>query len=292
MWPGRPPPPPTDTCGERMKAPSVQRILAAVATAAAVVALAPPAHADVDATPPSLSLAPVADFVVGSVIGPTAPDDFGPVGSTSDIMMRAGWSASDASGICGYSSRADYAGEPGDFSEWTSATSLMQSTTDYDDQYGGGSFKLEGFTIQARDCAGNVTEKAVAMRPIVAQEDGATFGYGDVIGTPAYTGTWGTSHCTCFSGGGSTRRTTQAGASVTFTGGPSRTALVMAKGPDRGAAKVYVNGVLKATVNTYSATKLNRAVVWNGATNAGPVKVVNVATAGHPRIDLDAVLVD
>jgi hypothetical protein len=268
------------------------RAFVAITTAAVALTAPSPVHAATDTTPPSLSLPSSADFVVGSVIGLTSPDAEGPVGATVGISMRARWSASDASGICGYSTQPAYAGAPGDWSPWSSATSLTQTTTDYDDQYGGGGSKLLGYTVRARDCAGNTTDKYVGLRPVVAQEDGATFYYGDVIGIPAYTGQWAVSSCACWSGGGTTRKTTQVGASVTFTGGPNRTALVMAKGPDRGSAKVYVNGVLRATVSTYSATKVNRAVVWNGATSLGTVKVVNAGTAGHPRIDLDAVLVD
>ena len=268
------------------------RALLATTAAALTLASASPVHAATDTSPPSLVLQPAADFVVGSVLGATDVDTDGQIGATAGISMRATWRASDASGICGYSTHAEYAGGPSDWSSWSSATSLTHTATDYDDQYGGGSSKLEGYTVRARDCAGNTTDRFVGFRPIVAQEDGATFYYGDVIGTPTYTGSWGSSSCTCFSGGGSTRRTTQAGASVSFTGGPERTALVMAKGPNRGSAKVYVDGVLKATVNTHSTTKTNRAVVWNGATNAGTVRIVNVATAGHPRIDLDAVVID
>lgn len=66
----------------------------------------------------------------------------------------------------------------------------------------------------------------------------------------------------------------------------------MEKAPNRGSADVYVDGVKKATVNTYSSTTAHRVIVWQTVLAAGAhvVKVVNRATAGHPRIDLDAVL--
>jgi hypothetical protein len=248
------------------------------------------AHSANDATKPVLNTPVTADFVVGSTIGSMVLDSEGQLQSTGEISMRAKWSASDASGICGYSTLEQGAGYQEDWTPWTSAKSLtITRGTDYDDQYGGGSGKLLGYAVRARDCADNITEKFVTYEPVVSQEDGGWYYDNLGIGTPTYKGTWATSRCTCFSGG-TTRKTTQAGASVSFQGSGHHVGLVMAKGPDRGKANVYVNGVLKATVNTYSTTKVNRAVVWNGS--AGTIKIVNLATAGHPRIDLDAALTD
>ena len=52
-----------------------------------------------------------------------------------------------------------------------------------------------------------------------------------------------------------------------------------------------MDGTLKATVNTNSATNRSRIIVWQASIPSGThkVKVVNSATKGHPRIDLDAV---
>ena len=62
----------------------------------------------------------------------------------------------------------------------------------------------------------------------------------------------------------------------------------MAKGPDRGQAQVWLDGRKVATINTYSATKANRTVVWraNLAPGSHTIRVVNLATAGHPHIDM------
>jgi hypothetical protein len=65
----------------------------------------------------------------------------------------------------------------------------------------------------------------------------------------------------------------------------------MAKAPDRGSAKIYVDGKVDATVDTHAAVAQNRIIVWQHALGKGAhtVKLVNLATKGHPRIDLDAV---
>lgn len=64
-------------------------------------------------------------------------------------------------------------------------------------------------------------------------------------------------------------------------------------GPHHGSARVYVDGVYKKTVSTYSKTRHFRRVVW--ATWNGPplvghtITIVNLATPGHPFITVDAV---
>ena len=54
---------------------------------------------------------------------------------------------------------------------------------------------------------------------------------------------------------------------------------------------MFVDGVLKATVNLSATTSTARAQVYvfNWATSGShTIKVVVVGTAGHPRVDIDA----
>jgi hypothetical protein len=66
----------------------------------------------------------------------------------------------------------------------------------------------------------------------------------------------------------------------------------MPKSANRGSASVVVDGKAVATVNTHSVTTVNRVVVWQKWMPAGihSIKVVNLATPGHPRVDIDAFL--
>lgn len=90
---------------------------------------------------------------------------------------------------------------------------------------------------------------------------------------------------------GSSHTTTTSGASVSFQAYKA-VAWVTTTGPDRGSAKIYVDGTYLKTVSTYSAVKHYRRVVW--AKTWGPmfpvhtITIVNSATSGHPRIDFDA----
>jgi hypothetical protein len=71
--------------------------------------------------------------------------------------------------------------------------------------------------------------------------------------------------------------------------------LMMAEGSGRGSFRIYQDGVLKATVSTHTTGNVNRVLVWTSAgLTAGHhvFTVVNLATAGHPRIDDNAALTD
>jgi Concanavalin A-like lectin/glucanases superfamily len=109
----------------------------------------------------------------------------------------------------------------------------------------------------------------------------------------AYTGTW---HSTSFAGawGGTARYTTAASASATFRCASCRAlAWVTDEDSAHGSVKVYVDGVLKATVNTASSSTLNRVIAsafaW-ASDGAHTLKIVNLATAGHPRASVDGFL--
>jgi hypothetical protein len=80
-------------------------------------------------------------------------------------------------------------------------------------------------------------------------------------GSVDYTKTWTTTSNAVFSGG-SVRYSKTAGASVSYRATGRAFAFVTTKGPTRGKARIYVNGVLKATVDLYSATSQYRVQVW------------------------------
>lgn len=95
--------------------------------------------------------------------------------------------------------------------------------------------------------------------------------------------------------GGSAKWSLTKGAAVSATISCQAVSLVSTVGPQRGQAKIYVDGVYATTVNLYSATGFTfRSVVWQkrwSASGSHTIKVVVVGTYGHPRIDLDALAV-
>ena len=70
--------------------------------------------------------------------------------------------------------------------------------------------------------------------------------------------------------------------------------LVSRTGPARGKARIYVNGVLKATVDLYAASYQNQRVVWTASWSSTAKRTITVrvvGTSGRPRVDLDAFVV-
>lgn len=106
----------------------------------------------------------------------------------------------------------------------------------------------------------------------------------------SYTKTW---HSTSFAGawGGTSTYTTLASASATFHCSSCRAiAWVTDEDSAHGSAKVYVDGVLKATVNTRSSSALDRVLAYTfewATDGAHTLKISNVATSGHPRTTVD-----
>ena len=108
-----------------------------------------------------------------------------------------------------------------------------------------------------------------------------------------YSGRWSTSTSTSWWGGSAKSSTSKGStASLTFTG--RSIGWVALRGPTRGKAYVYINGVLKATVDLRSTSTLKQRVVWSAgyptsATRTITIKVVG--TSGRPRVDIDGFLV-
>ena len=112
-------------------------------------------------------------------------------------------------------------------------------------------------------------------------------------GSATYTGTW---HSSSFAGawGGTARYTTAASAAATFScTSCAAIAWVTDEDSAHGSARVYVDGVLKATVNARSSSQRNRVIAYAAqwpADGAHTIRVVNLATSGHPRTTVDGFL--
>ncbi len=105
-----------------------------------------------------------------------------------------------------------------------------------------------------------------------------------------YRGVWRSASGSGFSGS-SAKYATAAGASATYKVTARSVALVVAKGPGRGKLKVYVDGVLAKTVDTYRSKVQYRVQVWSRtwtAEGVHTIKIVVAGTPGRPRVDLDA----
>ena len=79
----------------------------------------------------------------------------------------------------------------------------------------------------------------------------------------------------------------------TIAAGARQVALVGAKGPTRGKARIYIDGVYVATIDQWASRGASRVVQFTRNVNpatAHTMTVKVVGTARRPRIDIDAVL--
>jgi hypothetical protein len=105
-----------------------------------------------------------------------------------------------------------------------------------------------------------------------------------------YTGSWRIRRSTTFSGG-SIHETSTAGAPATFRFTGTDITIVGPRGPHRGRALVYVDGVYRKTIDTYARSDQVRSVLWWGhwsSPGAHSVTVRVAGTVGRPWVGLDA----
>jgi hypothetical protein len=224
------------------------------------------ASGTLDTTPPTAT-APTWRLVNGSAI------------SGGRTTVRLAWTGSDAtSGVARYE-----LAQSTDGGGWASVSTSLASTSLDRALAHGHSYR---FRVRAADVAGNLG----------AWMTGPAFRlthYGESSASVKYSGTWSTSTSSVY-WGGKAKASSQAGAkaSLTFTG--RSVELVSRKGPARGKAQIYVNGVLKATIDLYAASYQNQRVVWTGSWSSSATRTITVrvaGTSGRPRVDLDAFVV-
>jgi len=192
------------------------------------------------------------------------------------VPVRVRWSASDPRGISAY--RAERAANGGSWSTVSLPSALSSSVTP---SFAFGS--TYQYAAKATDGAGNTSAWATGRHAAVGltQQSSTAIKYG---------GSWSTVSNT-YASGGSTRFTGSAGASASYTFSGSGIGWVAYRGPNRGSARVYVDGTYRATVNLYSSTYASKAIAFafNWSTvGTHTIKVVCLGTSGHARIDVDA----
>lgn len=290
-----------------MRVSTGKRLLMLVGGALGGALLTAPAQSAGDTTPPTLTTPVKASFGIGGQI------DVGSVQGCGDdphdirvysVPVTFAWQGADNSGSVRYSLEKE-TGAAGPETVFTNSTQRSYSApvgSNGDQACGGGNWSIYQWNLTAADPAGNtVTNQIYGGRIRLTQNsnlaDHAGYATQPTIG---YSGLWGLSNCKCWSDG-TVHRTTAKGATATitpqsFSGYPDlsnhHVGLVMHKGPDRGRFQVYVDGKLRTTVDLYARTSKPRMIVWQTAFRdyGHSIKIVNLATPGRPRIDLDAVL--
>jgi hypothetical protein len=138
--------------------------------------------------------------------------------------------------------------------------------------------------VRGRDVYGNPTALTAAKTANVPlNENWAGFTYS--------TGWTAVASATRY--GGEYKYATAASKTISTKVDTSSFAVIGDKCATCGSFKVYVDGVLKATISSYAGATATRQVLYQGGSfgsvKAHTIKIVTSGTAGHPRVDIDAV---
>jgi hypothetical protein len=163
---------------------------------------------------------------------------------------------------------------------WTTISGLLTGTS-FNTVLANG--KAYRFRVRAVDRDGNTGawKTGPSATPRLVQQTSSSI---------RYVKTWATTTSAVYSGG-TARSSSVAGASATFTFTGRAVALIASTGPNRGRAKVYVNGALVTTIDLSLTAPANRVLVWQrwwSTSATRVVKVVVLGTTGRPRVDVDA----
>ncbi len=219
----------------------------------------------------------VLDSVAPVALAPTQAIVSGSRLISGRVPVRFNWSGSDAtSGVARYETSIRI-----DSGLW-SAPAAASGTSATSNLYG----HVYRLAVRAVDMAGNVGAWAYGPPFRIA-------GVSQAYSTIRYAGTWSTSTSSTW-WGSTAKSSSRAGSTVRYTFTGKSISWVALKAANRGKAQVYVNGVLRATVNLYSATTQSQVLVWTAtyATSASRTVTIKVlGTAGRPRVDVDGFIV-
>ncbi len=211
----------------------------------------------------------------------TAPTTVFVAGSTVDdgkAKARIAWTGTDtASGIARFELQSQVDG-----GSWSTVSTTL--TVSHLDQPLAAGHRY-AYRVRAVDRIGRVSGWATGTGSWIAV-------YQDSSSRLTYAGTWSSVSGSPF-WAGTTRKSTKPGATASITVTVKSLGWVARRGPDRGKAEVYQDGVLIATVDLYAPELQDRRIVWVRnwpAAKGHTIRIHVIGTSGRPRVDLDAIV--
>jgi hypothetical protein len=223
----------------------------------------------------------------GSNVMKRTIDHSAPVTSTPSVRLRTdttlsgarlpvtvAWTGSDVgpAGMHGYEVGRSYDGQPFEIIGSTSSQAFNWSIDP------GHTYQ---FRVRARDKAGNVGawKAGPILRPALTQQTSPAVTFAGTTVTTTYGGY----------SGGSERYLATAGAAAGYSTTARSLSFVTTRGPTRGSVRIYVDGVLQATVDLHAATTTYRFVAFSMTWPSVGTHRIRVVSVGTPaRVDIDA----
>lgn len=224
----------------------------------------------------------ILDNVAPSAVGMTAPALSTSVSKTK--VFGVSWSgATDAAPSSGISYDVMYRSFRS--STWRY---FKSATTARSGSFTGSPGNAYLFRVRSRDNAGNVSGWSATKETIVPYDNNSAIsahsGFDTLYSNSASSFYMGT-----------VRYSTVAGQSLTYRFSGKSVNLIGTKGASRSKAKIYIDGNYIRTVEEYSASARYRQVIYTKAWSAvgtHTIKIVNLATSGRTRFDVDGLGVE
>jgi hypothetical protein len=234
-----------------------------VSTAYVAVTVAKPGQAGRSKTP--LTNTPASSFILGSKTSATVP-------------LRVAWCGLTATSSRIYRVLQSSNGGvtfPSVVASATKLTSAIRSLTV------GANY---AWRVRTSDGAGRVSAYATSITSKVLRFDNTN-------PSIAYSAGWGLVKSSLFSGGSEVYATSAAAsATLALPAGTRAFAIVSSRASNRGSFKVFVDGVLVATVSQKVSKTVYQIVVYSRAVTSTASHTIVIQPAGNGRIDLDAIL--
>ncbi|MFA5844742.1 MAG: hypothetical protein WC971_07930 [Coriobacteriia bacterium] len=197
--------------------------------------------------------------------------------------FRVGWTASDATPTMGIASY-EVQRKDGSLGAWTD---WKNDTTQTSGIFSGTVGHTYHFRVRATDWTDNQSTWSPPVATVVPfDQDVATYS------ARMWASTSATSSQLYL---GTARSTTRPGARAVYRFNGRQVILFVTEGPDRGKARVRVDGGAWSTFDTYAPSTRFRQAAWawpriaGNANEVHTVTIENLATARRPRLELDAI---
>ena len=204
--------------------------------------------------------------------------------SSKNTTFKVSWSATDPAPSSGIASYNVYYRSLRD----TVWRNFKLATTANHAYFTGSAGNAYLFKATARDYAGNVSPTSSPKQTIIPYDNST-----GIVAHSGFNSVYTNAASSFYND--TVRYSVAGGEYVTYRFTGKSFHLIGTKGATRSQAKIYIDGVYVRTVDEYSATaRFRQRLYYTGWAAAGThaIKIENLATAGRPRFDIDAIGVE
>jgi len=200
------------------------------------------------------------------------------ISKTPPLKVR--WSATDVSGVDSY----DVMFRPANSPEWSYWKQGTKATYGYFKGAAGRTYK---FKVRAKDKAGHMGLWSKVRKTLVPYNEGA-----QIMRKSGFNGLYKNSRSRFYKG--TVRYSVTKGNEIIYKFHGNIVRLISTRASNRSKEKIYIDGKWRKTIDTRSSKFKPRQIVFSALWDKPGthyIKIVNLATPGRPRFDIDGLAV-